>query len=74
MLMALAVPEIFYGSPVAQWDSKGYKIFFRKNSFEEDIIAFKTNSCHLLFRQLKNVHSTYYESVIGHEWPSGLEW
>ena len=64
---SISCSEIFYGSPLAQWDSKGYKVFFKNNSFEEDVIVFKTNSCHLLFRQLKNVHGTYYESVIGHE-------
>ena len=62
ILIALAVPEIFYGSA-----SKGYKVFFKYNSFEEGIIVFKTNSFHLLFRQLKNVLSTYYEYLMGHE-------
>ena len=50
MLIALAVPRIFCGSPITQCISKGYKIFFRKDLFEEDIIAFKINSCYSLFR------------------------
>ena len=50
ILIALAVPKICYESPITQWTSKGYKIFSRKSLFEEDVIAFKTNSCHLLFR------------------------
>ena len=32
---------------------KGYKVFFRDNLFEEDMIVFRTNSYHSLFRQLK---------------------
>lgn len=40
MLIAIAVLEILYGSPMTQRTSKEYKAFFRNDSFEEDVIAF----------------------------------
>ena len=56
MLIVLVVPKILHGSPM----TNGYL-------FEEDMIAFKTNSCHLLFRQLKNVFNTHYGSLMDYE-------
>ena len=53
---------------------KGYKVFFRDNLFEEDMIVFRTNSYHSLFRQLKKVLNTRYGSLMGHKWPNGIEW
>ena len=41
MFIALAVPEIFFGSPMTQWTSKGYEVFFRNDLFEEDMILIK---------------------------------
>ena len=48
MLITLAVPEIFYGSVMTQWIARGFKVFFRSNLFEEDMIVLKINSCNLL--------------------------
>ena len=38
MLRKLDVPKILCGSSMTQWTLKGYKVFFRNDSFEEDMI------------------------------------
>ena len=50
MLMTLTTSKIFFGSPMAQWTSKVYKVLLRKDLFEEDMTVFKTNSWKFLSR------------------------
>ena len=50
LLIGLPFRKISYESPITQQTSKGFKVFLRNDLFEEDLIVFKTNSCHLLFR------------------------
>ena len=46
MLIELVIPKIFYGSLMAQWTSKGYKILSENDLFEENMIKFKTFLSH----------------------------
>lgn len=56
VLIALALPEIFYGSHMTpQLTLKGFNRFFKNDLFDEDMIV-KTDSCHLLIQiSLKSV-------------------
>ena len=71
MLIALAVPRIFCGSPITQCISKGYKIFFRKDLFEEVLLLLKLiHAIH--YSDDFNQKRFYYPLLMGHEWPNEL--